>query len=137
MREIKFRAWDGARMFTVTDISWCACAPIRPVSVEGFTMVDGSSHCAIWDDGDEPDIILMQYTNRKDKNGKEIYSNDFVKDGYGNILLVDFWRGQWVLIQKPICRTETEGECRFDSLYDYSDTLEVIGNIYEGKPCLK
>ena len=120
MREIKFRAWD--KEFKMMS---------KPMEVfkngQSFFFFQGiGTRCP-----NHESSIIMQFTGLKDKNGVEIYHKDFIEDGYGNILLVDFWRGQWVLVHEPTCRAEIEGECKFDSLYDYSDTIEVIGNIYD------
>jgi len=76
---------------------------------------------------------LMQYTGLKDKNGKEIYEGDVVKNGYGDNQEVTF--GEWNC-----------GECsdvygyQFDaarSRENDSLILEVIGNKYENPELLK
>ena len=63
-REIKFRAWDGERMF------------LSPSEIQ---------HLGSWFDGHWPgalakpdQIRLMQYTGLHDKNGVEIYEGDIV-----------------------------------------------------------
>ena len=57
MREIKFRAWDGERMF----------------SHDQMRNFDFYHWC------ESPDVTIMQYTGLKDRNSKDIYEGDVVK----------------------------------------------------------
>jgi uncharacterized phage protein (TIGR01671 family) len=112
MREIKFRAWRGG---------------------DGGCMEFGhyvADHGNInWFDLSNSvgkDLILMQYTGLKDKNGKEIYEGDIL-DEKSNSPFKVVWR---------------DGDCGFCA--DSGDTLdynlhalarffEVVGNICENK----
>jgi uncharacterized phage protein (TIGR01671 family) len=132
-REIKFRAWDKGNkrmewfdMFgtvgKVEGIGWRSMRPLETTS---------------------DNLILMQYTNLKDKNGKEIYEGDILESTYQNrhgifkkqttVKSSDEYRGNgeddddtivggWVI--------ETE---HFHPL----ESFKVIGNIYENPELLK
>ena len=110
MREIKFRVWDYEKM--TTDLS----------------ILDLYKYRGGWDR-----IEIMQYTGRKDKNGKEIYEGDIVEGlvmFQDNLIkvkgVIKFVHGRFV-IAKYNC-----------SLYEFanipskkSNEIEVIGNKYE------
>ena len=123
MRTIKFRAWDKEGKV------------MRDPSIN--LLIDSYSGNPYWQFGyDElkplPNLILMQYTGLKDKNGKEIYEGDILeadKDWFelsSNVGIVGFNKGQF---------------CVHDEEWDNSDYItnqkvEIIGNIYENKDLL-
>lgn len=122
MREIKFRAWNKrdkqwANINQLTDWDSCemtACVGMGNEKYPYQTMRIESD--AIYE--------LMQYTGLKDKNGKEIYEGDVLKDSHGNTSLVnDPILGKWVYIHHHEC--------------GMVDEMEVIGNIYENPELLQ
>ena len=115
MREIKFRAWDGKRMHAVCRLG-----------LNGFSTDLWSSSPVACDVRFTATLKIMQYTGWKDKNGKEIYEGDIVRDSNRVCLGVE-WVGHAFWLKYP------DGELR----WPYSPYSEVIGNIYENPELLK
>jgi uncharacterized phage protein (TIGR01671 family) len=108
MRDIKFRAWEAANGQMNYDprfIAWESAA--------------GMPLYAINRANQEPDVVLMEYTGLKDKNGKDIYEGDILKGRNGGLV-------------------KCEDALRvFYSSADAARQLEVVGNIYENPELLK
>lgn len=79
---------------------------------------------------EDDDYILMQYIGINDKNGKEIYEGDIIKDSYydnkGKISFANCCYG--IFAGKSY-----DGDILF---YAMSKDLEVIGNIHENPELL-
>lgn len=113
-REIKFRAWDvrEKRMLTQDEMN----------EVGGFYYSYGV-------DPDPSEFILMQYTGRKDRNGREICEGDIVK------IIKKTWVGvREVYWEKAKLRW-------YPTLIRYNDkgifSIEIIGNIYQNPELMK
>ncbi len=113
MREIKFRAWNiqQSKMIEVRKIDFIFYG--NPSVISDVSYPDDEN-------------ILMQYTGLKDRNGKEIYEGDIVKDviGVGNIIYFETYTSFMILYKN-------------EKLHNLNIDLEVIGNIYENKDLLK
>ena len=126
MRDIRFRAWSkkdncwqGGFCIHSTGLVSCLISP------------DGDAH---WDEEKE-DLILMQYTNLKDKNGGEIYEGDIYKHApheYG------FHRNDPDLYVVESMQNFFEEKGLYEGEYgDDFGFVEVIGNIYENPELLE
>lgn len=146
-REIKFRAWDKHHkvMLSVLSLKFQenkdvsgSCEKYDSPIVEcprfqwGTVSMSGPNHCAC------DDLILMQYTGLKDKNGKEIFEGDIVEyEWYDD-------HGQWgedkrsgPVVVEPFYWT---GFLPFVHWNNYVHSLkkcQIIGNIYENPELLK
>lgn len=115
MREIKFRIWNKKKN------EW----HLRDINLLGETIVLGE---ILLSEKDEPmklidmnDLIVMQFTGLKDKNGKEIYEGDIYQtfiEGNRPIFIVEFINGGF-------------------SVAGLLEDIEVIGNIYENPDLLE
>ncbi len=124
-REIKFRAWDKLekRMGEVNYIKyskvWYTHISVRFKQKEK-TVDEWFNY---WNEDRCNNIILMQYTGLKDKNGVEIYEGDIVRiDETEDIDVVDWTDGKEYGIGFGLF-----------SCFKY----EVIGNIYANPELLK
>ena len=138
MREIKFRCWDteNKQMLKVQELDF------EDTFYGGRLSIRADMYNDYFD---IEDMILMQYTGLKDKNGKEIYEGDIVlyKDwercyeGGGNDSFIN--KGVVEYSESNCCFNVTERETIDieDVLYEGNEDLEVIGNIYDNPELLK
>ena len=124
MREFKFRAWDTEKQEMAT---------VNFIGLNDYEVGMEDEECRRWRATYPYVCRLMQYTNLKDKNGKEIYEGDILKvklDGGEANLYVKYTNGEY--------RVVNEGRWE-DSLYAYMyfGDVEIVGNIYENKDLLR
>ena len=150
MREIKFRAWDGEKMWYIPELA------------EIEFNIDGSLEVCVWCKDDElhhsygrptkigcthencnlkeflGTIYVMQFTGLKDKNEKEIYEGDIVTDhkqnkgGDNRTISWDTKNAGWFPFSQcsdPYIGLECGNELRVED-------CEIIGNIYENPELL-
>jgi uncharacterized phage protein (TIGR01671 family) len=80
MREIKFRAWDGQCMAEVTVWTSDDALQVRDQGSEIGTRIMQRENCS----------ALMQFTGLKDKNGKEIYEGDILRESDELVFAVEY-----------------------------------------------
>ena len=122
----KFRAWlkKEQKMDNYIDhISW--------LEDELYCIGDGITYMV-----SAEDLVLMQSTGLKDKNGKEIFEGDVVRQvrthpttENGTITgVVTMLEGAWLIVN--------DNEQLASDLWSETDENEIIGNIYENREFL-
>ena len=124
----KFRAWlkEEQKMDNEIDhISW--------LEDELYCIGDGITYMVLAED-----LVLMQSTGLKDKNGKEIFEGDIlaVEADDGVIILKVSWDDEHALF---VIKTKkfNEETALAELVDDNSYPFEVIGNIYENPELLE
>lgn len=124
----KFRAWlkKEQKMDNEIDhISW--------LEDELYCIGDGITYMVLAED-----LVLMQSTGLKDKNGKEIFEGDIlaVEADDGVIILKVSWDDEHALF---VIKTKkfNEETALAELVDDNSYPFEVIGNIYENHELLE
>ena len=83
-------------------------------------------------------VILMQYTGCRDKNGIEIYEGDVIKDKYDKTWLVQWYVGAFVITNKiPDSDGQESTYSYFNNLSNHHFYFEVIGNMWENPELLE
>ncbi|EAC9676323.1 hypothetical protein B5H22_12005 [Listeria monocytogenes] len=124
MREIEFRAFVKRKkeMFPVTDLCF---NETEAVGVSGC----GDANCTLcvdWYSFD--DVVLMQYTGLKDKNGKKIFEGDMGWDEHNECYgVVKFEEGKFLYVWENIV----------EDLWEVADDIEICGNIHENPDLLE
>lgn len=126
MREIKFRAWDKEHK------RWT-----------NYSIADDlprfyNKHTGCWKTDREGErFILCQYTGLKDKNDREIYEGDIVRD-FGSDYVPVYTKGIYMAVNTEQLKCPEEHRqlsTQFNVIW--RNGCEIIGNIYENPELLK
>lgn len=117
-REIKFRAWNKKDKVMV-DVAAMNFGPSGLWSLIEYAY-DAELQLA-------DNYELMQYTGLHDKNGREVYEGDIVKNEYGKVMEVQY---------DPRSAAFGVGDYYFGTIGS-GKTLEVIGNIFDNPELLE
>lgn len=139
-REIKFRAWDKEKkkMRPVNSIAFHYEREDRDssrlpkvVNMWGWDLIEDK---AIIIHREIKDVVLMEFTGLKDKNGKEIWEGDVVsRFNDTQRSAVEFQDGCFF----SILQKSGGSDPQYDILCNDLSVTEVIGNIYEHPELLK
>ena len=135
----RFRAWDVLAEKMIDEILMISF--VRKEIIGKFS--DGSTSVPLKfeDERNGEDVILMQSTGLKDKNGKELFEGDIATDGdtLGDIRNHQTL-GFYIVDEKGKERflsgtVDTEG---FEEAKEFMEnSFEIIGNIYENPELLE
>lgn len=130
MRELKFRMFIKSlnEMVDNDKIKEACGGLIKAARI--VTGIDGKG--GLYLPTEDKDIVFMQYTGLKDKNGKEIYKGDIVFQ-HGSICVIESCIGGFDcrMVKGPHSGTT------FVFSYLHSKSCEVIGNIYDNPELLE
>ena len=130
----KFRAWDSVKKkfvehFFITE-NGLICNMEKQTSDYNFPMPVEKS-----------ELILMQSTGLKDKNGKEIFEGDILKVANNDsswFEVVKYDHDKAMFISKEVnLKYEVPETPLYDLFSPYPFKVEVIGNIYENPELLE
>ena len=118
-REIKFRIWLKEKKQMIQDVHICS-------EYGWLVMSDNDALEEICGRISEKELIWMQYTGLRDKNGAEIYEGDKVKAKfYGKEVVGEIGFSDGCFLLWNSCVSDNQ-------LFIFTD-IEVIGNVWENE----
>ena len=131
----KYRAWDVLAEKMIDEILMISF--VRKEIIGKFS--DGSTSVPLKfeDERNGEDVILMQSTGLKDKNDKEIFEGDIVRQVRTQPItenetitgVVTMIEGAWLIMN--------DCEQLASDLWSETDENEIIGNVYENRELLE
>ena len=132
---LRFRAWDKVAKVMIYHIeqTYDGLGNFQEnENIEDYVS-DISFGCfADWLENDQ--FVIMQSTGLFDKNGKEIFEGDLLRDSE-SIVIVKFKDGEFIVDYRNMVGEWRNYGSLFRYLKDYEG--EVIGNVYEHNHLLK
>lgn len=135
MREIKFRAWDEQKKFMHTNFQFIKSGETGSDWLVFTSDQDSDYSKQMYNPYFQEQLKIMQYTELKDKNGKEIYEGDIIRsiDSKGNEIIHSIIYEQeyarFAIIHKIQHVFDTPMLLSQEWIGAYQK--EIIGNIYE------
>jgi len=125
-KEIKFRVWEEEYK-SMNYLGYTSGEFIIAFDDEQIYLIDNN-------DGDGRDItksaVLMQYTDLKDKNGKEIWEGDIVKDNSTKFLIArNLFHSNLGIVDLPL-------QEQWEGISTDLEKMEVIGNKFKNPELL-
>ena len=117
----KFRAWSKTEKI-MSD-------------VKKIDFNNGEVDARCFEETEIEEVILMQSTGLKDKNGKEIFEGDIV-DYKGRKAIIK-WHGSYASFIYRFVDEMQERVSEWDPLFLAYYHFEIIGNVYENKEFLE
>lgn len=125
----RYRAWDSWRKrMSVVDRIY--------IDTKGVRLYDDFGE--YW--RDFSDVELMQSTGLKDKNGKEIFEGDIIKNGEAVVDVKNHPTLGFYTTPNGVERSFGDNTSIRDfnnDVEDFSDVTEIIGNVYENPELLE
>lgn len=128
MREIKFRLWDASKKQMQEFINHFIYLDGKVASFDENGKISGTV--------DHENLVPIQYTGLKDKNGKEIYEGDIISAFHGTQKSAVTWNEEYGLYE-VVLQVSGLSEPMEELLGNHLDVIEVIDNIYENPELLE
>lgn len=143
-RQIKFRVWDKVNKIYKLDTGAYFIRQDGILELQKATMggrdYNGKDCYTSLSYPLYDNYIVQQFTGLKDKNGKEIYEGDIVKDLDKEFGVIEFNNGSFILNTKnriiPFWSVFVQDNMVYPRQIN-TNTLEIFGNIFENSELLE